>query len=105
MARSTLHTPAQFAAEGGTPPYTFTANGLPPGVALSGSSLGGTPTADGVFNISVTAKDSAGATATGSFTVTIAPVALVITTASLPGGTVGASLLRDTRRNRGRAAV
>lgn len=82
---------AQFGATGGAPPYTFSATGLPAGVSLNGSSLSGTPTADGTFNLSVTVTDSAKATATGSFTVVIAPLTLVITTAALPEGAVNAT--------------
>jgi hypothetical protein len=64
-----------LAATGGVPPYTWTASGLPAGVSLvvspSGTSLSGTPTATGTFQVSVTVKDSAGTTASASFPVSI----------------------------------
>ncbi|HEV2719445.1 MAG TPA: Ig domain-containing protein [Thermoanaerobaculia bacterium] len=56
-----------FTAKGGTPPYRFevvVAQALPPGLHLSADGvLSGTPSKQGRFNFSVTAHDSAGATA------------------------------------------
>ncbi len=68
-----------IAVSGGSGPYSITAqSGLPTGLTatLSGStiSLTGTPTSAGTFaSGSVTVKDSTGATATDSFSVTINP--------------------------------
>ncbi len=76
----------QFAAAGGTPPYTWTGSA---GGGLSVSSSGavsGTPTAAGTFSVSVTVTDSAGAKASGSFSVTINPSSLAVTTSSFPSG-------------------
>ena len=67
---------AQFGATGGAAPYTFSAGGLPPGVQLSGASLGGTPTAAGAFTVAVTVTDSTGANASASFAVEVAPAVL-----------------------------
>ncbi len=81
---------AQFAGSGGVPPYSWTATGIPQGLAFSAAGvLSGTPTADGSFSLSVTLSDSGGKTASGSFGLLITPAKLVITTASLPDGTVG----------------
>ena len=64
----------QLSASGGTAPYTWTATGLPTGLSASSSGLiSGTPSAAGTFNVSVTAKDSTGATGAASFTWTINP--------------------------------
>jgi large repetitive protein len=81
---------AQLAATGGTPPYTWAASGLPAGItATIAGVLSGTPTASGSFNIAATVTDSAGAQASKTFPITIAPASLTITTASLPNGQVG----------------
>ena len=61
-----------FSATGGVPPYTWSASGLPGGLALSSSgSLTGTPTAPGTSSVSVSVKDSAGNTATTTVTITV----------------------------------
>jgi large repetitive protein len=78
------------AASGGLPPYTWTVTGLP--VELTASSAGvisGTPAANGALSLNATVKDSAGATASGTFTLKVAPATLVITTAAMPNGVVG----------------
>ena len=69
-----------IAVNGGTGPYTLTAqSGLPPGLTavLTGGTISftGTPNAAGVFaSGSVTIKDSSGAAATDSFSITIDPL-------------------------------
>ncbi len=81
---------AQLTAVGGTPPVTWSGSGFPPGVSLSPSGgIGGTPTQAGTFKPSVTATDSAGGTATQSFSITITPAQLTVSTTSLSNGTVG----------------
>ena len=68
-----------FSATGGTPPYTWTATGLPTGVTLSSTgTLSGTPTSAGTFPITVTVTDSAGQTATENLN-------LVVTLPAAPG--------------------
>jgi hypothetical protein len=82
---------ASLAASGGVPPYTWTVSGLPSGVtATTAGVLSGTPDTTGTFTVSVTITDASHATASTRFTVHVAAQALVITTASAPGGTVGA---------------
>jgi hypothetical protein len=66
-----------FAVSGGTPPYTVTQTGaLPPGLTFNGAanppSITGTPTSLGIFgNIAVTAKDSLGAQAQVTYSITV----------------------------------
>ena len=82
---------AGLAASGGLPPYTWTVGGLPDGLTATGPAISGTPTTAGKFTVNVTVKDSAqGSVAQSkSYSVTIAPAPLTITTASAPNGTVG----------------
>jgi hypothetical protein len=84
---------------GGSPNYTWTATNLPPGLSLDPSTcisskrslctLTGTPTTNGVYYpmFQVTDGEKGPAVATATLKVIIGPV--VITTASLPAGTVG----------------
>jgi hypothetical protein len=62
-------------ASGGTPPYTWSISqgALPPPLAVSGSSISGTPNASGGFSFSVKAVDSAGAAAEVANSINIAP--------------------------------
>ena len=67
---------ASLVATGGTPPYTWTASGLPAGLTCSATGLvSGTPTVNGNFTIGVTAKDASSPqqTATGVVTLTVNP--------------------------------
>ncbi len=69
-------TSLQMTASGGTPPYTWSATGLPTGLSINSSTglISGTPNAAGAFNVTVTAKDTANATGSTSYTWTINPV-------------------------------
>ena len=62
-------------ASGGTPPYSWSISvgSLPPPLAVSGSSISGTPNASGAFSFSVKATDSAGASAEVAKSATIVP--------------------------------
>ncbi|MBI2685966.1 MAG: putative Ig domain-containing protein [Acidobacteria bacterium] len=66
---------AGFSGSGGTPGYTFGLAGgsLPPGLVLSGSSLSGTPSADGTFRFTINVTDSAGRVAGNAYSVVIEP--------------------------------
>jgi hypothetical protein len=84
-------------ASGGTPPYNWSATGLPPGLSISTSGvISGTPTtqAGSPYAVTVTVTDSAGNTASADFSLTVtagAPsVSFTIPTINLSGdsGTV-----------------
>jgi len=84
---------ATITAGGGIGPYTWSGVGVD-GLTLSGTGLlSGTPAQAGTFTQDVTVRDSAGATASASLTLSVAaPVApLVVFTASLPPATAGTS--------------
>ena len=85
----TSYTATTLAATGGSPPYSWSASGLPSGLSMSSAGvISGTPTASGSFSVTVKVTDSAQATATQAFTIAVT-AALTITTATLPDGTVG----------------
>jgi cellulase/cellobiase CelA1 len=69
-AISGLQVQAADSAAGQT--LTYSASGLPAGLSISSSGLiSGTPTSAGTSNVTVTAKDSTGASGSASFTWTI----------------------------------
>jgi hypothetical protein len=63
-----------ISASGGTPPYSFTATGLAPGLSISASTgaVSGTPSAAGSYSAAITVTDSAKRTASATYTYTIA---------------------------------
>src|ERR1017187_1924797 len=82
----------QISASGGTGPYSYAGAGRPDGLSRSANGgISGTPGTAGQFTLAATATDSKGATANGTFGITIAPADLAIVTASLPDGVVGAA--------------
>ncbi len=83
-------------ASGGTSTYTYavTSGALPAGLSLSSAGvLSGTSTVYGTFTFQVTATDSSASagpyTGTRSYSLTVHASPPVITTSSLPAGTVG----------------
>ena len=82
---------ANLTATGGTSPYKWTLIGgaLPDGgVTLSGSgAITGTPRTPGTYTFTAQATDAAGATALGTFTITITPETLGVMSTSFPNGT------------------
>jgi hypothetical protein len=75
----------------GTLTFAVSAGSLPAGLTLSSDGqLSGTPTTAGTVSFTVSVTDAAGATASYGYTLTINPPP-AITTASLPGWTVGRS--------------
>lgn len=84
---------AQTLAASGVGPFAWavTAGALPAGLALSGATIVGTPTAAGTAAFTVQATDALNRTATRSLSIVVGAAvdALVMTVASLPAGTVG----------------
>jgi subtilisin family serine protease len=65
----------QLSATGGTPPYTWTVTGLPPGLSAStGGLITGAPTTAGTYTVTATVSDSASKTGSATFTWTVNPV-------------------------------
>jgi hypothetical protein len=64
-----------MSASGGTPPYTWSATGLPPGLSIGSSSgtVSGTPTTANTYTVTVTATDTASHSGSTTFTFTINP--------------------------------
>ncbi|MGW3072210.1 M4 family metallopeptidase [Kitasatospora sp. NPDC001132] len=78
----------QISATGGTAPLTYTATGLPTGLSISSSgAITGTASTAGTYNVTVTAKDSAGKTGSTSFTWTVSTGGGGCTPAQLLGNT------------------
>jgi hypothetical protein len=80
---------SSLAATGGTPPFTWTATGLPAGVSVASSgALTGVPRQAGSFPISAHLVDATGATKDASVTLVVKP-RLAITAKRLPAARVG----------------
>lgn len=89
---------AAISASGGVAPYSYavTAGALPPGVTLAADgALSGAPTSGGVYNVTITATDSAGGSGpfTGSqaYVLTINAPTVALAPSSLPAGALGVS--------------
>jgi serine protease len=73
---STVGSPVSLqikASDSGGAPLTYSATGLPAGLSINGSTglISGTPTTAGTSSVTVTAKDSTGASGSTSFTWTV----------------------------------
>ncbi len=81
-----------LAGNGGDPPYSWMANGLPGGLTLNATTgaITGTPTTAGTSSVEVTLTDADDQTATATLTLDVR-AALKITTSSLPDGQTGAA--------------
>src|SRR5213082_2033639 len=68
------YAPVALGAAGGTQPYHWSISGgaLPPGLGVSGTTVSGTPTANGNFSFTVRVDDSAGKAAGVTRSITIA---------------------------------
>jgi Putative Ig domain len=89
-----LQISASDSASGQT--LTYSAAGLPAGLSISSSTglISGTPTTAGTSSVTVTAKDTTGASGSASFSWTISPAANTVTVTN-PGsqtGTVGSAV-------------
>jgi|GEM_PF-842727 len=71
--RRGVATSLQMSASGGTPPYTWSATGLPAGLAINSSTglISGTPSTVATYNPTVTARDTGARTGSTTFTWTI----------------------------------
>jgi len=80
-------------AVGGAAPYSWSVSqgALPGGVTLSPTTgmISGTPAASGTFNFTVQVTDTASATATKLFALTVSASLTITTPATLPSGSVG----------------
>jgi hypothetical protein len=97
---------ATLSVSGGKAPYTWTiaAGNLPTGVLLQSNTgeINGSPAAAGTFNFTVRVTDTFGASATKALSIAVAP-ALLITTNSLGGTTVGGAYSATLERTGGNA--
>ncbi len=77
-------------AAGGTGPYTYTANGLPPGLVFDPTTreITGTPTQIGNYTIPVTVTDANGNTITANYTIEVTDP-LLLPPATLASGVKG----------------
>jgi hypothetical protein len=89
-------------ATGGSAPYTWTATGLPNGLAINGTQIEGTPTEAGTFTISVTVTDGAGTHATKNLQLTISDNATILSGNNrfLPGVNTGGEIMVTDCRGR-----
>jgi hypothetical protein len=90
---STTYPTTNFSATGGTPPYYWTALGLPTGLSLNYNTgvLSGTPSTPGTYPVTVQAEDSATNTATQPYSITIWN-SITITPNPLPTAGVGVAI-------------
>lgn len=80
-----------LSADGGVPPYTWTATGLPSWLSLStAGTLSGTPTAAQTYSITVRVTDSTSQSVTRTLSITVGGGLTILTTA-LPNATVNTS--------------
>ena len=78
--------------KGGTPPYTWTASGLPPALSINPASgaISGVVLAGGNYLVTVVLRDAANSTATAQFPLAVgAPPVSIAPSSNLPSGMVG----------------
>ena len=81
---------ATFTAVGGTPPYVFSATGLPASFSLSGGgALSGTAASQGALSFHVQVSDSAGVSTSAACSLTMRQTPVSIPALSLSDGTAG----------------
>ncbi len=90
---------------GGTAPITWSASGLPGGLAVSPSGqLTGSPTAAGAFNVTFAARDAVGAMVSRTLSLSIAARLAISGPATLPAGQVGTGYPETTMLSSGGTA-
>ena len=96
-----------LAASGGTAPYTWTFDTLPPGLTLTpAGQLLGTPSARGAFTFTVTVRDANQRVGTRVLTLSVTAPAITITTnTTLPPGTEGVPYTQTLSSANGTAPV
>jgi hypothetical protein len=102
-AHATVGTPwsaSPVTATGGVAPYTWSASGLPGGLAVDPGTgaLGGTPTAAGTSSVTLTATDATGASASATVAVVVDPAPVdpvVVDDQSVADAQVASSLSRQ----------
>jgi predicted extracellular nuclease len=78
--------PLTLTATGGTPPFSWTATGLPDGLSISTDGvISGTPTTAGTSNVTATATDTATASGSATFTFQVAAPIPVVSIAQIQG--------------------
>ena len=80
-------------------------SGLPPGLFASGRTITGTPTAPGTFPVDVTVNDATDGSSTATFIIIITVPALIFSTSSIPGATVGQSYSASVSATGGSGSV
>ncbi|HEY1496979.1 MAG TPA: putative Ig domain-containing protein [Candidatus Solibacter sp.] len=82
---------ATLQGKGGTPPYVWSAAGLPPSLGLNPQTgvISGILSQSGTFVVGVNLRDSVGASVSAQFPLVVSPPPVTISTGGLPNGTVG----------------
>jgi len=99
MANATVgssYSASPVSASGGTPPYSYSATGLPAGLSINAGTgaVTGTPTAAGSYTPTFTVTDNAGGTASQAGAITVDPAPVVVQNQSA-SGTVGQALSKQ----------
>ena len=97
----------QLKADGGAPPYSWSAAGLPAGVSLDSAAgvVSGTPSvAPGDYAATITVRDASAQTATTALRLTIVAPLAVASQTLLPGATVGVTYSQALKASGGSGA-
>lgn len=76
-------------ADGGQPPYSWSATGLPPGLAVAGAALTGTPLVVGTHSVTLTVTDADGAAESRTLALVVGPPALRVVSSTLRDARAG----------------
>lgn len=90
---------ASLGISGGSPPFSFSASGLPPGLSVTSSgTIQGTCLQAGTWSVSISGSDSSGRATSGTFGLRmIPPPPLSVTSNTMPGGVAGTVYSQDLR--------